>query len=81
MDPVSGTLTSDSFTIKYHDIQGVLDFLVLRQTYDLAVERNWQEGDHFRCIIDDLWWEGKIEAKEPYDANHPDSLFLCYKIR
>lgn len=81
MDPATGALTGESFTIKYHDMVDVLDFLVLRQTYELAVQRNWQPGDHFRCIIDDLWWEGQIDSREPYQANYPDSVFLCYKIR
>lgn len=81
MDPATGALTGESFTIKYHDIVDVLDFLVLRQTYDLAMQRNWQPGDHFRCNIDDLWWEGQVEIREPFNAAHPNSEFLCYRIR
>lgn len=81
MDPATGVLTGESFTLKYHDVVDVLDFLVLRQYYELAIQRNWQPGDRFRCIIDDLWWEGLLVSREPYNAQYPDSMFLCYRIR
>lgn len=74
-------LTGESFTLKYHDMADVLDFLVLRQTYEIAIQRNWKAGYRFRCIIDDLWWEGQVEVQEPYQPNCPDSMFLCYRIR
>ena len=35
---------SDTFTIKYHDTPDVLDFLVLKQIYDIAVKRIWKSG-------------------------------------
>lgn len=40
----NGRLTGDYFTIKYHDIPDVIDFLVLRQTYDTALDRSWEVG-------------------------------------
>lgn len=40
-----GRLTGEDFAIKYHDMADVLDFLVLKQTYDLAMTRNWIVGD------------------------------------
>jgi hypothetical protein len=39
-----GRLTGENFTIKYHDMADVLDFLVLRQTYETALERRWKPG-------------------------------------
>lgn len=81
MDPATGVLTGESFTIKYHDIADVLDFLILRQTYDMAIQRNWQSGDQFRCIIDDLWWEGQIVTRQPFNPQLPDSMFQCYRIK
>lgn len=41
----NGKLTSDRFTIKYHDIPDVIDFFVLKQTYDIAMERQWKVGE------------------------------------
>jgi len=39
-----GSMTKDFFSIKYHDMNDVLDFFVLLQTYRLALDRNWKEG-------------------------------------
>lgn len=80
MDPGNEKLSMETFTIKYHDIPDVLDFLVLKQTYDVAMTRRWQKGDRFRCIIDDAWWIGTVECEEPHLAEFPDSLFMCYKV-
>ncbi|XP_055320942.1 bromodomain and WD repeat-containing protein 3 isoform X2 [Sitodiplosis mosellana] len=76
-----GTLKNQTFTIKYHDMPDVLDFLVLKQTYDTAVRRLWTTGDRFRCMIDDGWWIGQITGRVPYSDEFPDSLFMCFQIR
>lgn len=76
-----GSLKNQSFTIKYHDMAGVLDFLVLKQTYDTAVRRLWSAGDRFRCMIDDGWWIGQIINRVAYSNEYPDSLFMCFQIR
>lgn len=73
----NGRLAGDRFTIKYHDIPDVIDFFVLKQTYDVAMARNWKIGDRFRSMIDDGWWWGSIEARRP-NSNSP---FLCHRIR
>lgn len=51
------------FTLKYHDMNDVIDFFVLNQTYQQAMQRNFQEGDQFRSMINDDWWTGVIESK------------------
>lgn len=76
-----GHLTGQSFTIKYHDMPDVLDFLVLRQTFDSAVNRNWGPGDRFRCMIDDSWWMGQIDSMNQLSDEFPNSLFMCFKVR
>lgn len=76
-----GNMTGTSFKIKYHDMPDVLDFLVLRQTFDLAVQRNWSIGDRFRCMIVDGWWMGQIESRHPLSADFPDSFFMCFRVR
>lgn len=75
-----GTLTGNHFTIKYHDMADVLDFLVLKQTYDIAVNRNWGPGDRFRCMIDDGWWSGQIEEKCPISPLFSESLFMSLRV-
>lgn len=76
-----GRFTGENFTIKYHDMPDVLDFLVLRQTFDIALARSWSEGDRFRCMIDDGWWMGQIQSMEPLDEDFPESFFMCFRVR
>nr|XP_061806250.1 PH-interacting protein [Nerophis lumbriciformis] len=80
LDPDTGKLTGGSFSMKYHDMPDVIDFLVLRQQFDNARKRQWTIGDRFRSVIDDAWWFGTIESHEPYQQQYPDSLFLCYNV-
>uniref|UniRef100_A0AAY4EPM8 Bromo domain-containing protein n=1 Tax=Denticeps clupeoides TaxID=299321 RepID=A0AAY4EPM8_9TELE len=81
LDPLSGKMTNDSFSLKYHDMPDVIDFLVLQQFYSEAKERNWQPGIRFRSIIDDAWWFGSVESQQPLETEYPDSLFQCYVVR
>uniref|UniRef100_A0A4W3HKW1 Bromodomain and WD repeat domain containing 3 n=1 Tax=Callorhinchus milii TaxID=7868 RepID=A0A4W3HKW1_CALMI len=80
LDPITGKMSGESFSIKYHDMPDVIDFLVLRQFYDEAKNRNWQVGDRFRSIIDDAWWFGSVETQHPFQPEYPDSLFQCYNV-
>uniref|UniRef100_A0A4W3H5X2 Bromo domain-containing protein n=1 Tax=Callorhinchus milii TaxID=7868 RepID=A0A4W3H5X2_CALMI len=80
IDHETGKITDKSFSLKYHDMPDVIDFLVLRQFYDEARQRNWQSNDQFRSIIDDAWWFGKVLRQEPYQSQYPDSHFQCYIV-
>uniref|UniRef100_A0A8B9Q1Q0 Bromodomain and WD repeat-containing protein 1 n=1 Tax=Apteryx owenii TaxID=8824 RepID=A0A8B9Q1Q0_APTOW len=80
LDPITGKMTGESFSIKYHDMPDVIDFLVLHQFYNEAKERNWQIGDRFRSIIDDAWWFGTVESQQPFQTEYPDSSFQCYCV-
>ena len=55
IDPQTGRITDQSFSIKYHDMPDVIDFLVLRQTYDLAMSRNWKAGNYLSAGILQIW--------------------------
>ncbi|XP_056229345.1 bromodomain and WD repeat-containing protein 3 [Seriola aureovittata] len=81
IDHGTGKISDKSFSVKYHDMPDVIDFLVLRQSYDEALRRNWQPNDRFRSVIDDAWWFGTIVCQEPYQPEYPDSLFQCFKVR
>uniref|UniRef100_A0A3B4Y640 Bromodomain and WD repeat domain containing 3 n=1 Tax=Seriola lalandi dorsalis TaxID=1841481 RepID=A0A3B4Y640_SERLL len=81
LDPVSGKMTNESFSLKYHDMPDVIDFLVLQQFYNEAKEHNWQPGMRFRSIIDDAWWFGSVEDQEPLQPEYPDSPFQCYAVK
>ena len=41
-------LTGQKFSIKYHDMEDVVDFLVLRHLYDASVDVTWTTGDRYR---------------------------------
>uniref|UniRef100_A0A8C4RP08 PH-interacting protein n=1 Tax=Erpetoichthys calabaricus TaxID=27687 RepID=A0A8C4RP08_ERPCA len=73
LDPDTGKLTGGTFSMKYHDMPDVIDFLVLRQQFDEARNRQWTIGDRFRSVIDDAWWFGTIESQEPFQSQYPDS--------
>nr|XP_056714892.1 bromodomain and WD repeat-containing protein 1 [Euleptes europaea] len=81
MDHVNGQLLDKSFSLKYHDMPDVIDFLVLRQFFNEARQRNWQPYDRFRSIIDDAWWFGTVLSQEPYQPQYPDSPFQCYSVK
>lgn len=34
----------DTFTVKYHDMADVIDFIVLKQNYDQAMHYDWKPG-------------------------------------
>uniref|UniRef100_A0A8C8VMB6 Bromodomain and WD repeat domain containing 1 n=1 Tax=Pelusios castaneus TaxID=367368 RepID=A0A8C8VMB6_9SAUR len=81
IDHATCKLSDKSFSLKYHDMPDVIDFLVLRQFYDEARQRNWQASDRFRSIIDDAWWFGTVLGQEPYQSQYPDSHFQCYSVK
>lgn len=81
IDPGTGRITDRSFSIKYHDMPDVIDFLVLHQSYDEARNRAWRPNDRFRSVIDDAWWFGTIVCQEPYQLQYPDSHFQCFKVK
>uniref|UniRef100_A0A8C0EYV3 Bromodomain and WD repeat-containing protein 1 n=1 Tax=Bubo bubo TaxID=30461 RepID=A0A8C0EYV3_BUBBB len=81
IDHATGKHTDKSFSIRYHDMPDVIDFLILRQFYDEARQRNWQASDRFRSIIDDAWWFGTVLGQEPYQSQYPDSHFQCYSVK
>lgn len=72
--------TGETFVVKYHDMEGVIDFIVLRQLFDTSIDRNWQIGDEFRSIIDEKWWFGTIDEQMPPNEQFPQSLFQCFKV-
>ena len=80
IDPETNSTTNTKFTIKYHDMPGVVDFVILRQFYNRAIEKDWRSKDRFRCIIDDVWWIGVIDSKKPFQDEHPESQFQSLKI-
>ncbi|KAH6927271.1 hypothetical protein HPB50_001232 [Hyalomma asiaticum] len=80
IEPHRSQMDGEPFDIRYHDMPDVIDFIVLRQTYDTAMRRNWKPHDRFRSIIDDAWWMGTIESQAPLQREFPDSMFQCFIV-
>ncbi|TNN69768.1 Bromodomain and WD repeat-containing protein 1 [Liparis tanakae] len=59
IDHGTGKISDKSFSVKYHDMPDVIDFLVLRQSYDEALRRNWQPSK---------WDNGETEKLSPWDV-------------
>ena len=55
--------------------------LVILRFVQLSHVRFLFSGDRFRSLIEDSWWIGIIEAQIPFQAEFPDSLFQCFKVR
>ena len=76
IDQNTNQLTGQKFSIKYHDMNDVVDFLVLRHIYDSSMAVTWNVGDRYRCQIEDNWWHGKVIGVSPFEEANPDSPFL-----
>ena len=76
-DPETGVLTGKLFPLKFCDVENVKDFLVLRQDYDVALQRKWEPGDPFRSIIGNNWREGQLVAREPYKPPRESEFNSC----
>lgn len=51
---------------RYHDMNSVLDFLVLESLYKISVCTQWEEGQRFRSLIDGVFWYGTVVEKRPF---------------
>lgn len=51
LDSATKELAGDTFTIKYHDMQDVIDFLVLRKYYNNAISRNWKPSNYSKKLF------------------------------
>ncbi|XP_062510721.1 bromodomain and WD repeat-containing protein 3-like isoform X2 [Corticium candelabrum] len=76
-----GTSVHHTFSLRYHDMADVPDFLIPYDHFKTAVLRRWTPGDRFRCKIDDAWWTGSLVSREPWQAIVPDSLWQCFLVQ
>lgn len=77
LDPETNEQTSAQFSVRYHDVENVVDFIILKQLYDLSTSRDWKVGDEFRSVIDDKWWFGTIKCLK---ESSPFSHFQCFEV-
>ena len=79
VDPDGGDVSGKAFSIKYHDMNDVVDFLVLRHNYESSMAVTWNAGDRYRCQIEDQWWHGQVVEVSPLDPLCPESPFLSIR--
>ena len=65
---------------RYHDMDGVLDFMVLEGVYTQSIEREWEEGSKFQSLIDGHYWYGKVVEKREFCQEVVDSHWQCYSV-
>lgn len=59
--------------LRYHDMDSVLDFLILESLYKISVRTSWEVGDRFRSLIDGKYWYGTIKERKPFRLVGADS--------
>ncbi|OTF79150.1 bromodomain and WD repeat-containing protein 3-like protein, partial [Euroglyphus maynei] len=62
-------IAQQQFSVRYHDLDHVCDFIILKQWYDISVSREWRVSDQFRSAIDDQWWIGRIHSMRYNETN------------
>ncbi|XP_054163811.1 uncharacterized protein LOC128961583 [Oppia nitens] len=72
--------TKQQFTVKFHDIDNVIDFIILKQMYDNSIKIEWKVGDQFRAIVEDKYWFGTI-ANFVLNANNEMSYFQSIGVK
>ncbi|XP_065837497.1 bromodomain and WD repeat-containing protein 3-like isoform X2 [Oscarella lobularis] len=76
-----GFVVGRSFSLRYHDMPDVPDFLIPYNHFRKAVKRKWSLGDRFKSMIDESWWNGTVVAHEPWNPSVSNSLWQCYSVR
>uniref|UniRef100_A0A5S6R0B2 Bromo domain-containing protein n=1 Tax=Trichuris muris TaxID=70415 RepID=A0A5S6R0B2_TRIMR len=71
---------NSQFVVCFHDMPNVVDFIVLRQYYEISLRRRWRPNERFQTLIDDSWWIGTVVRREPFDSDCPHSNFQCLVI-
>lgn len=51
---------------RYHDMDDVLDFLILDSVFQSSIAKNWEVGESFQSLIDGVYWKGTILKKSPF---------------
>ena len=57
---------SPSLPCRYHDMDSVLDFLILETLYKISIQTKWEVGNRFRSLIDGKYWYGSITERKAF---------------
>uniref|UniRef100_A0A183CPF3 WD_REPEATS_REGION domain-containing protein n=1 Tax=Globodera pallida TaxID=36090 RepID=A0A183CPF3_GLOPA len=59
--------------LRFHDMQNVLDFLVLKQHFDASKQLNLQHGNRVEAIVDEKFYTGKVMQVTAMMDDYPTS--------
>uniref|UniRef100_A0A7E4V464 Bromo domain-containing protein n=1 Tax=Panagrellus redivivus TaxID=6233 RepID=A0A7E4V464_PANRE len=59
----NGQRNNRQIKVRYHDLENVPDFMILREYFDQSVAFEFKTGDIVEAIIDEKWWIGTVEER------------------
>ncbi len=81
IDPKTNISINKQFNVRYHDMENVIDFIVLRKCYESSYSTTkWKPGDQFRAIVEDKWWFGTIKGYNLNNELAKNTFFQLYWI-
>ncbi|OAF68678.1 Bromodomain and WD repeat-containing protein 1 [Intoshia linei] len=60
IDPYTKEFKGTTFSLKYHDVLGVIEFIILLDIYNVSIHKRWRNGEKFRCLIVGVWYHGEF---------------------
>ncbi|CAH8547757.1 unnamed protein product [Schistosoma turkestanicum] len=61
--------------VTYHDVDGILEFIILRRIFDASLKHKWNSGDLFICPVgDNSWWRGVVVRSLSNNNNNNISI-------
>lgn len=66
---------------RFHDMDNILDFIILEQHFKASLKHKWADGDRFRSMIDNQYWYGTILKRRPLSEDYPNSSWQCYHVK
>jgi bromodomain and WD repeat domain-containing protein 1/3 len=62
-------------------MDGVLDFIILKDTFTAAISKEWPANTKFHSFIDGSWWSGNVLERRAVSVDYPNSHWLCYNVQ
>jgi len=70
------THSAKTFTLSYHDLEGISDFLIQKSRYDESVEKNFEVGEKVIGLYsDDVSYTGTV-ASTTADSSDPWEMYV-----
>jgi bromodomain and WD repeat domain-containing protein 1/3 len=81
MDPKTNIFINKQFNVRYHGMENMIDFIVLRKCYESFYSATkWKPGDQFRAIVEDKWRFGTIKGYNLNNELAKNTFFQLYCV-